>query len=367
MARRTGHLLIVLVLTGLVAAPACAQAPVVVAGAEQRAAFLAPVGEPAAINSPALFSPDGLFPGTPAWGAIKADIGFDYLQPHFTGRSTTLAVPAPKGGSVLGSTDNVSNDFAFVPRFGVEYDFSDLGFGVATGVKMSSLSGKLVRNVQSSAGNGNIIANGALDMAIVNLVEAVMPFQLDETRFCRCAFLNDCLFEGTVGSRYAHVRQHYDANLTVSDGGTASTGSLIANQLYDGFGLTTSLTTLYPLTNQLALYNVVRGSLLIGNNQRDSSINITAPMTPAVSAVVTENRTQLVPAGELEVGFLYGVPMPHRGPQQSVAPLLWVKAGLVGQMWGDIGLLRINDAKGSQFSDNHLFLYGFTVQVGLDY
>src|SRR6266700_1707122 len=274
MAPRTGHLLIVLLLAGLGAAPACAQAPVVVAGAEQRAAFLAPVGEPAAINSPTLFSPDGLFPGTPAWGAIKADIGFDYLQPHFTGRSTTLAVPAPKGGSVLGNTDNVSNDFAFVPRFGAQYDFNDLGFGVATSVKMSSLSGKLTRNVQSSAGNGNLIVNSSLDIAIANLVEAVMPFQLDGTRLCRDTFLQEFLFEGTVGSRYVHVRQHYDANLTVGEGTAASTGSLIANQLYDGFGITTSLTTLYPVTEKLALYNLVRGSLLIGNNQRDSSINI---------------------------------------------------------------------------------------------
>ncbi|MCI0681007.1 MAG: Lpg1974 family pore-forming outer membrane protein [Gemmataceae bacterium] len=355
MGQRKGQALIAVIavlLTGLWSAPALGQTVV----APEGQVYLAP------LDDQALFISDTVTTAR----TFRADIGFDYLQPSFARRSTSLVVPAPMGGSVLGGTDDVANDFAFVPRLNVEYHFDDLGFGIAASGNLLTVSGKLVRNVVSTAGNGNLIVNNSLEIGVANIVEAVKPFDLTGFRICDGSCLEDFEFVATIGSRYAHVRQHYDASLTVSNGGTANTGSLIANQLYNGFGITSSLTSLYPLTEQLAAYSNVRGSLLIGNDERDSSINITAPMASSATAV-TENRTLLMPVGELEIGLIYGFPLAHRGPPQSVAPLLWLKTGFVGQIWGDIGLLRINDTMGNQFSDSHLYLFGFTVQVGLDY
>ncbi|GEM_PF-4504878 len=352
MPRRNGPLLAILLLVGVCSAPAAAQTVATVTAPGQQQVFLVPLDDQALFISEAVNTAR----------TFKADIGFDYLQPWFSTRSTSLKVPTPKGGSVLGGTDNVANDFAFIPSLNLAYQFDDLGFGIAASGKLMNLTGKLIRNVQSDDGNGNLIVNSSLDIAVANLVEAVVPFDLTGMRCLGDSFLGDFAFVATIGARYVHVRQHYDAALTVGDAAATNSGTLVANQLYNGFGLTSSLTALYPLSERVALYSNTRASILVGNDQRDSTIKVVKSNT-----TVVENRTLFMPTGEIEIGVAYGMPLPHKGPPQSVAPLLWFKTGLVGQAWGDIGLLHVNDQMGSQFKDSHLFLYGFSVQVGLDY
>jgi hypothetical protein len=46
---------------------------------------------------------------------------------------------------------------------------------------------------------------------------------------------------------------------------------------------------------------------------------------------------------------------------------VWFKTGFVGQLWGNVGLLKISDPGGNQFSDGLLLLLGFTVQIGVQY
>ena len=352
MAQRNALLLFAMLLAGVCPSSALGQTVATVAAPGQQQVFLAPLDDQALFISEAVTTARN----------FRADIGFDYLQPWFSSRSTSLRVTAPAGGSVLGGTDNFSNDFAFIPSLNIEYQFDDLGFGVAASGKLMNLTGKLTRNVATDSGNANLIINSSLDIAVANLLEAVVPFDLADTRCFGHTFLGDMAFVGTIGSRYAHVRQHYDAALTVVGGAATNSGALVANQLYNGFGLTSSLTALYPLTERIALYSNTRASILIGNDQRDSTIIVGAANTTA-----EENRTLFMPSGEIEIGIAYGMPLPHRGERPSVAPLLWIKAGFIGQVWGDIGLLHVNDKMGNQFDDSHLVLYGFTVQVGLDY
>jgi len=346
------RILFALLLASIYAPAAIGQTVATVATPGQQQVFLAPIDDQALFISEAVTTAR----------TFKADIGFDYLQPWFSSRSVSLRVPAPAGGSVFGGADNFSNDFAFIPSVNIAYQFDDLGFGVAASGKLLNLTGKLNRNLISDAGNGNLIVNSSLDIAVANLVEAVVPFDLADSRCFGHSCLGDMAFVGTIGSRYAHVRQHYDAALTVATGAATNSGTLVANQLYNGFGLTGSLTALYPLSERLALYSSARASILVGNDQRDSTIKVDKS-----NLTVEENRTLFMPTGEIEVGIAYGMPLPHRGPPQTVAPLLWFKTGFVGQVWGDIGLLHVNDRLGNQFNDSNLVLYGFTVQVGLDY
>jgi hypothetical protein len=76
-----------------------------------------------------------------------------------------------------------------------------------------------------------------------------------------------------------------------------------------------------------------------------------------------------VPLLERQVGLASGLHLARAttNPTPITAPLLWFKVGCVGQLWGNVGLLHINDAVGNQFSDSNLLLLGFTVRLGLNY
>src|SRR5438445_8059928 len=86
--------------------------------------MLEPLAGPpgAAVTGPVL--QDAALPG---WfmGNVKADIGFNYLRPLWGSHATRLALPpgAVASFSPVGDGGNLSEEFAFVPKFGLEYDF----------------------------------------------------------------------------------------------------------------------------------------------------------------------------------------------------------------------------------------------------
>jgi len=334
--------------------------------ADQQAVFLAPV-EGGPINSPDLFgaAPEDVAPGTPVWGVIKADIDFLFLQPVFPSRAVTLNVPTPAGGAVLGHSSNLSNDFTFNPGFEIGYQFKNTGFGIQATGRLLHLTGRLERTIHDSA-TGAIAqasANATVDLGIVNPIEGFVEFALADWKECHHPYLAETTFVFTLGGRYAHVNQVYTSTVVTAPD---HQGTLAANQTFDGFGPTSSIMGIYPVAERWALYSNVRGSLLIGENARNSSITVAAPGAN-LARKLTEESTDVIPTIEFEAGVMYGIPLNRPGPSPNLAPLLWVKTGFVGQIWGDLGLLPITEANGNRFSDSSLMLFGFSVQIGLDY
>lgn len=332
---------------------------------DQRAVFLAPV-DGDVINSPSLFAePNELAsPDTPAWGIIKGDLDFLFLQPLFPGRAVRLQVPTP-GGVVIGDTSDLSNDFAFSPGFEVGYQFRNTGFGVQVTGRLLHLTGGVDRTLHDSAGAvvAQASARSTVDLGVVNPIEGFVAVPLSEFAHCDHPYLGESSFVFTLGGRYAHVQQHYTTTVVT---GPSHQGSLTSTQTFDGFGLTSSVMGVYPVKERWALYSNVRGSILIGDNNRQSSVTIVAPGANSATRA-SEDATEFVPVGEFEVGLMYGIPLNRPGPSPNLAPLLWVKTGLVAHVWGELGLLNINNAPGHQFEDSPLWLVGFSLQIGLDY
>src|SRR5262249_45480018 len=109
-----------------------------------------------------------------------------------------------------------------------------------------------------------------------------------------------------------------------------------------------------------------RGSFLLGTNNRNSTL------TPSggTATKLTENRTDFVPVGEFDVGLAWGQVLARTQAQALGAaqsgPILWVKVGLIADIWGELGLLTPqNGVQG--FSDSQLVLFGFTVLAGVQF
>jgi hypothetical protein len=305
--------------------------------------------------------------------SLRADIGFEYLRPVFPGRSVTLIIPGGVNGAfnTLAGSGDVSFDFAFIPKLTAAYQFPDLGLGITSSGEVSSLHGSLTRTVDSAAGSANLTATSTLDIGVANLIEGTLELPLDRYEHFRDTCWQDTVLLGTLGMRYSHVSQQYDANL--SSGGNSTT--LAAHQDWDGFGLTMSLNVLQPLRHDFFLYGVARGSFMLGTNNRNSTLAVVVVDNSAASTSIkqTENETDFIPVGEFELGLGWGKPLGQRArAMQGVAdptptgPILWIKAGLVADIWGELGLLTPQDGL-QGFSNSPLFLYGFTVMAGLEW
>jgi hypothetical protein len=329
--------------------------------------MLEPLAAPAGAFGAPLAADGAALPG---WfmGNIKADIGFNYLRPLWGSHATRLALPPATVAafSAVGDGGNLSEEFAFVPKFGLEYDFPDLGLGVAASGQMISLSGNLTRSLTQNGGTGSVSARGQVDLAVANLIEAVIPLDWNAFPCLHETALADLDVVFTIGTRYVHTQQHYHADLS---GGT-NTGSVDADQEFDGFGLTGSIDTLLPLRHNWFLYNTSRGSIVVGRNNRNSSFSAVFPAnaSASLSSAFKDDKTDFVPAGEFELGVgwqgvvgsntLLGAA--HTGR------LVWLKAGAVFQMWGDLGLLPQAGAT-APGTNSSLYLIGFTVMAGVKF
>jgi hypothetical protein len=79
----------------------------------------------------------------------------------------------------------------------------------------------------------------------------------------------------------------------------------------------------------------------------------------------------LISVGEFETGLAWGVPFRKPTPGGGNPPgILWIRGGLVAQIWGGLGLMNppVNSTlQGGSFAENPLVLYGFTIQAGLNF
>jgi Legionella pneumophila major outer membrane protein precursor len=297
-------------------------------------------------------------------------LGFEYLRPHYTNRATTLVVPpgAAAAFPIRGALGDVTNNFAFVPRFGIEYIFPDTaGFGIGASGKLFTLQGDLRRTVTGSAGSGVLNAENTLSIGSANVLEGLIRFPLNRMECFQDCSLEHVTLLGSIGGRYGYVRQDFTSSLTSG----ANLASLTATQDFTGFGITGSLGTLCPLgeKQRFALYGLARGSLLVGQNNRTSTFSTVIAGDGSTAGQLTERRSQLIPVGEFELGASWGLPLGKRTALGAapMPPVVWLRAGWITQIWGGLGLLSPppnSTLQGATFSGAPLLLYGFTIQVG---
>lgn len=297
------------------------------------------------------------------------EIGFDYLRPFWTFRDFNLAVPASRSQNfpLFGDTGSVDNHFAFAPRVNYNYNFADLHFGIAASGSFLNLSGRLNRQVVSvNGGIGLLTANSSLTLIGANLVEVTRRVDLGEWMVEKKgrseSFWDGVLLDLSLGTRYSSIDQSYTGSLVSSTGAT-NLATRYSSQSFQGIGLTGMANLLYPVTDDLVLFSKTRASVLVGNNQKESTITVIASGVPALGDVISDSRTAFIPVLELELGGEWGLDLAEHLRSWSAETLLTVRVALVGQFWGDVGPLSAGSPQGFRRSD--LFLFGANVMVGL--
>ena len=329
---------------------------------------VAPPGSPALVPLDVAAGSPALVPHTQNF-----DIGFEYIRPFWSNRGFHLSVPGatPSSPLLLGDAGDVQHDFDFVPKIRYEYEINDLGLGVQASGELLSLNATLKRTLTTDAGTGVLDASSKLEIVVANILEGTKSFLLkDLLKDCDCLekwHVDESLVEVTIGTRYSSLHQKFEATLTNGP----NSGRLLSTQDFTGIGLTSSLSFQWPIGGSFVLYHGVRGSLLIGDNGRDSTFTLTVPGTAGANRQVTlgESKTDLLPVGELEVGIAWGMELgsPLLSPAAAAPkPLAWVKVGLAGQIWGDAGMLSAAEVP-PHLHDSNLYLVGFSVLVGFEH
>src|SRR5262249_2454846 len=110
------------------------------------------------------------------------------------------------------------------------------------------------------------------------------------------------------------------------------------------------------------------------NRVSTSSGVVTGNGAASTSTKLTDNKTEFIPVGQFEFGLGWGRPLGRPllaqeriAPEATVTgPVLWLKASVVADVWGGLGLLS-SPSTAQGFSDSALVLYGFSVMAGVDF
>lgn len=186
---------------------------------------------------------------------------------------------------------------------------------------------------------------------------------------CDCALFDKLHLRDTtvglgLGTRYSSIRQIYQGKLLLSNNDNSTVG---AQQDFIGFGLTSAVSVIYPLDRGFSLFSNTRGSVLIGPNHKVSTATANVAGSAAPSISLEETRTDVIPVGELEMGIEWGKMIGQGQPAQGQVKgtLVWVRAAVVGQIWGNVGFLSATNNQPS-FKDRPLYLAGFSLMFGLE-
>lgn len=296
---------------------------------------------------------------------LSAVAGFAYIRPFWGNQGFNIAVPSGTGSGtlILGDARDVLHNFNFAPRVEVDYRLLPSGVGIRASGWAYNLSGTLDRTLNSPAGSASLHAQSALGLSAVNLPEATIPFS------CSCCqkspknndWIPNFVGDVSLGARYSSLTQSFDA--------IAMSGSNVANlhsdQSFSGLGVTGALAGYYPIAKKLLIYSGVRGSALFGTNRRDSTYaTMGTSTTSSVPTVLTDNKSAIIPVGELDAGFTWGNNV-GGGYGGAPPPLVFLSLAFTGQIWGNTAM--ISAASPPNFGSNALYLVGFVLTLGFGY
>ncbi len=301
--------------------------------------------------------------------AGNVEIGFDYMRPLWTSRDFTLAVPAANAGSfpLLGNVGHVDDHFALVPRLKYKYDVKDLDFSINASGTFLSLTGHLDRQVTNGTAQGNLTSNSSLTMVTANLPEVSTRLFYDELftkhSHLHLSMLDDLIIDLGVGTRYSSINQTYTGSLTNTAGAGTNQSTRYSHQSFKGIGMTTMLNVTLPVHQDWVFFTNLRGSVLVGDNDKDSTLTVTVAGAQGISSAINQSRTEFIPIAEVEMGTQWGWDLGEHLHGNAPHPLCTVRLAVAGQFWGGVGPLSAGSAQG--FGASNLFLVGAHVMVGI--
>lgn len=311
----------------------------------------------------------GTVAGRATSNAGDIEIGFDYLRPYWTSRDFTLAVPTANVGSfpLLGDVGHVDDHFAMVPHLKYKYNVTDLDFSINASGTFLNLTGHLDREVTNGAATGNLTSNSSLTIVTANLPEVSTRLYYDElfTKHSHlyCSMLDDLVIDVGVGTRYSSIDQSYTGSLTNSAAAGVNQSTRYSHQSFKGIGLTTTLNFSLPVKQDWVFFTNLRGSFLVGDNDKDSTMTVTVAGVPGISNAINQSRTEFIPIAEVELGTQWGWDLGEHLHDNAPHPLCTVRLAVAGQFWGGVGPLSAGSSQG--FATSNLFLVGAHIMVGI--
>jgi hypothetical protein len=301
----------------------------------------------------------------------KIEIGFDYLRPFWDHRDFILAVPPANAGDfpLLGDIGHVDNHFALRPNVKFGYNVTNELSVKADGTFLN-LTGHFERTVGPATAQGNLNANSSLTIVTATFPEITARFYYDEL-FSHGTHLDNLVIDLGLGTRFASINQDYTGSLSnVSAAGRNET-TRFSHQDFKGIGLTSSLNFTLPVhpawdDNDLRvvpawdLYTNLRGSILVGDNRKNSSLAVTVAGVPGVSNSIEQDETEFIPVAEIETGVAWT--RAFGAVRTDLSALFTVRVGLSAQIWGNVGPLSAGSPQG--FQTSNLYLVGCHVMVG---
>ena len=313
----------------------------------------------------------GLAGGLPVGNnTLNASVGFTYFVPLWSFRDFQLA--APKGFEpffpAFGTLGSVDTHYGYAPRVTLDYHIHDLDLGVSASGTYLNLSGRIDRQQASTGGNtGHLAASSTLTLVSANVLEFHRLFAFTELfpdKNPKHQNVADSLLDLRIGTRYVSLDQNYNGALT-GGGDRANITDRFTTQSFRGIGLTTGMRWTVPVGNNFAAFLAMQGSLLVGDNRRNSVVSASVFGLPGFTATQLESRTQLVPVTEIELGADWGWELGNRLRDGVGPPKFTVRVAAVGQYWGGLGPLSAGSNQGFRTTD--LFLVGAYVQAGFHY
>jgi len=296
-------------------------------------------------------------------------IGFDYIRPMWSSRDFTLAVPTANAGSfpLLGDVGHVDDHFALAPIVKYKYDVQDIGLAFNASGTFLNLTGQLERRISdSNGGQGVLTASSALTLITANLPEVSARFYYDELFANRphlyCDWFDDLVIDAGVGTRYSSIQQSYTGSLTNSVAGGTNTSTRYSQQSFKGLGITSTLDFSLPVKQNWVVFTNLRGSVLVGDNNKESTLTVNVVGTPGTSSTINQYRTEFIPIGEVEIGTQFGFDLGQRLRDGLPPPAMTLRLAATGQYWGAVGPLSAGRSQG--FSTSNLYLFGAHIMVG---
>jgi hypothetical protein len=162
-------------------------------------------------------------------------------------------------------------------------------------------------------------------------VNSGLRLNVYDVEIARAIVIDRWTFEGSVGVRYADLRQTYAADLFNPGNPALGFDRVERHQRetnrFRGAGATISGDMKCCLGGGFALFGNARGSFLFGRSEQEATQDFIAATTQAFSA--EGSRDLFLPVGELELGVEWAY--------NGRAARWFVQAGLVGQAWWNAG------------------------------
>ena len=286
----------------------------------------------------------------------SAGIEFTLLKPHFEQNVAFTTLTSDGASNESFSDTEFSYDRSLAPRVWIEALTSDaLGFRVV--YWQFDQDADTVVGEPAANGFGRISPPTFGDIDLSTTVpgsqftanSSLNAYSID-LELTKSLSWGHCGWLTAFGLRYAEVQQSYDGEL--QDDSDAVQGTINFDHTVKGIGPTLAIRTHRPITHQLSIFGMARGSLVFGDGESTLTAIEDQDLDTELTTTRVTNRNDLLPIGEMQVGLQWA-------PQGMGVYQPYLHLAMESQIWSGVG-------NASQ-EDGNLGFFGFNVALGFDF